>query len=363
MKSKFIIFVQLACMLLIVKNTISQGAGNAVATDAGSYLYNNNYSFNTERANVTVNSTNGTTITLKGEVMMNVRATSYTAIFAMTQSGENAYRVDSIMSARIAQIRAGLAFIGVPDQDIHVDAVSVVPTYDFRIDKKKFTTRSTEVPTGFEMKKNIHVLFKRHEMLDRIISEMAYADVYDLVKVEYNIDGAQTYLEELRKAATDVIETKKRTYTDFNFHLELYHITDGFNCSYPMERYKSYTAYNSGTSPYLVSMVREELDKMTDKPRTKQEYDRVSQQYIIETAQKNKTIFYDRIPYNQFDKVINADIEEPCIQYYYTLQLSFTMLNDEQFKQREEAKLNSKNQIGMNGQGITPLPKKGKRRR
>ena len=81
------------------------------------------------------------------------------------------------------------------------------------------------------------------------------------------------------------------------------------------------------------------------------------QHFTIQTAEKNKTIYYDRLPYNQFDKVLNADMEEPCIQFFYTLQLSYTVMTQEQWdtikeneeltkKQQAEAQLNKKSKRG-----------------
>ncbi len=338
------------CLLLSLNAFFSN------AQSAGNYLYNNSYSHNQERIPIPVNAPQTNNVTLKAEVMMNVKASSYTAIFAITQAGADAYQVDSVMSLRIAFIRNGLAAIGIQGSDIHVDDVSVVPTYDYRIDRKKFTTYSTEVPTGFEMKKNIHVLFKRHELLDRIISAMANADVYDMVKVEYNIEGADVYFEELRKSAMAVLESKKRTYTDFEFSLEMYGISDGFTVVYPMERYKTYTAFNSGTSPHVVSMITTDLNARGYRPQSKSDYDLLNQQYVVETSEKKKTIFYDRVPYNQFDRVINADIAEPCIQITYSMQAAYSLFNPEQTKQRAEAKKNAA-QIGLNPE----LPKKKKR--
>jgi hypothetical protein len=64
--------------------------------------------------------------------------------------------------------------------------------------------------------------------------------------------------------------------------------------------------------------------------------EQLNQQFIIQTSEKNKTIFYDRVPYNQFDKVLNADTEEPCIQLMYNLQVYYTMLTDEQHQAKEQ---------------------------
>jgi uncharacterized protein YggE len=335
MKSFLILF---AAVLFAGHTCYAQAAGN--------YLYNNPHSFNNERANIPVNMPNGNGVTLKAEVMMNVKATSYTAIFAATQAGPDAPTVDSIMTLRMELIRMGLALLGISDKDIHIDAVSMVPTYSYKIEEKKFSKRATEIPIGFEMKKNIHVLFREHHLLDGIISQMALADVYDMVKVEYNIDGSQTYLDELRNAALSVIDTKKKIYPSLGMHLTVASLSDGFQITYPMERYKSFTAANSGTSFHQLQAFAGSHSNSVSVTGTNNtvridgaaQRDYLQQQFLIQTSEKNKTIFYDRIPYNQFDKVINADTEEPCIQLYYTLVVTYTMMTQEQHEQIEKNK-------------------------
>jgi hypothetical protein len=228
----------------------------------------------------------------------------------------------------------------------------MVPTYAFKLEEKKFSKRSTEIPVGFEMKKNIHILFRNSDIMDAIISEMAFADIYDMVKVDYNIDGIQTYYEELRKAALSVIATKEQTYKDVKMHIDVYSMADGFNCTYPMERYKSYTAYNSGSSYQSVSYAKENMNNlyvMNGKNNTVHvngpTKDVMLQQFVVQTAEKNKTIFYDKMPYNQFDKVINADTEEPCIQLFYNLQVFYTMITEDAYqKNQEQLAINKKAQ-------------------
>jgi uncharacterized protein YggE len=320
-------------------NGFSQSAGNYALEKAasGNYIYNNQGAIIPDKAIIPLTNPSTSAISLKAEVMMNVRATSYTAIFAVTQNGRDAYEVDSLMTGRINQVQYALGLLGIAQQDIHIDAVSMVPTYAFKLEDKKFNKRSIEIPTGFEMKKNIHVLFKNHDILDRIISEMAFADIYDLVKIDYNIDGMQSYYEELKKAAMSVIQSKEKTYSDLQFYIEVTGMTDGFSVSYPMERYKSYTAYHSGTSPQAVTYERQYRDINLIQINGKNSdihlgalADGRNQQFLVQTAEKNRTIFYDRMPYNQFDKVINADIEEPSIQFFYTLHLTYVMMTQKQ---------------------------------
>lgn len=333
---KFIIPALCILLCAVQYETYAQAAGN--------FLYNNPNSFNNDRIAIAVNTPIGSNINLKAEVLMNVKATSYTAIFSAVQNGRDSYEVDSLMFGRIAQVRYALGLLGINEEDIHVDAVSMVPTYSYKLEEKKFNKRSIEIPTGFEMKKNIHVLFRKHDVLDRIISEMAFADIYDLVKVEYNIDGVQTYYDELRKAALSVIASKESTYDALKMHLDVYSMSDGFVSTYPMERYKTYTAYHSGASPHEVKYamsLRENNIYVNGKNNNisidqKSNPEFLNQQFVVQTAEKNKTIFYDRVPYNQFDKVINADIEEPCIQLSYSLQVAYTMITKDAYDKNQE---------------------------
>lgn len=348
-------------LIQLIMTVLLLGISNCVYSQAaGNYLYNNPHAMNADRATISVNQANSNNVNLKAEVLMNVKATSYTAIFAMTQNGRDSYEADSLLNQRLNQVRYALGLLGIPEHQIHVDAVSMVPTYAFKLEEKKFSKRYTEVPTGLEMKKNIHVLFKHHDILDRIISEMAFVDIYDLVKVEYNIDGMATYHEELRKAALEVIHAKEGTYNALNFHLNVLSMSDGFNCSYPAERYKTYTAYYSGSSPAAVSYARSmrEMNSQNNiiingknnnvRVDGSLTADAQNQQFVVQTAEKNKTIFYDRMPYNQFDKVINADNEEPCIQFYYTIQVQYSVMNDETFKANEAQKLLNKKYAEIN---------------
>ena len=347
------------CILLCLSSytqSFAQGGGNAVtqedkAMSTGNYLYNQNDLRINDRITIPVNQNNTNVITLKADVMMNIQANSYTAIFAISQSGASVSETDSLMQGRINQVMFGLNQLGIPDDYIHVDAVSAVPTYAYNVEDKKFSRRSIEMPTGFEMKKNIHILFKKHSMLDPIISQMAFAEVYDLVKVEYNIDGTQSYVDELRRAAIEVVQAKQGTYTDFHFHLDVAGVTDGSQVTYPMERYKSYTAYNTGSTLQTLNTASASNNNniwiegknntlQIDNTRSKLP----EKQYYVQSAEKNKTIYYDRIPYNQFDKVMNADTEEPCIQLSYELQVTYTMLSDEAWQAQQEYKKQQKDQ-------------------
>jgi len=330
----------------------------ADAQAAGNYLYNNESSFSTERASIPIANVGSSNISLKAEVMMNVIATSYTAIFSVSQQGKDVNQVDSLMNARIDFVMFGLEKLGLPKEAVHVDAVSMVPTFTTQIEEKKFSKKVTEIPVGFEMKKNIHVLFKQHRLLDEILSIMAYADIYDMIKVEYNIDGLNKYYEELRKNAIEVIRSKEDTYKALTMHLEILGMADGSSCTYPFERYKNYNAANSGASVQVVESTKRLLDNVTvmghgNTINVTQSKEQLKNQFLVQNAEKNRTIFYDRMPYNQFDRIINPDMGEPCIQIFYNLQVSYNVLNDQQYQQQQKL-LEAQKQ----GQQVQPIKSK-----
>jgi uncharacterized protein YggE len=323
-----------------------------LAQSLGNYLYNNDVSASTDRINIPININNGSSLQLKAEVMMNVVATSYTVIFAVTQQGKDVNQVDSLMNSRVDFVRFGLEKIGIPVEDIHVDAVSMVPTFTTQIEEKKFSKKITEIPIGFEMKKNIHVLFKKHRMLDEILSVMAYADIYDMVKVEYNIDGLNKYYQQLKEGAQSVITSKEDTYKNFQMHLKIQGIADGITCTYPFERYKNYTAVNSGSNIYVVEDAKKMLNNVTvnggiNKFQFDMSKESLKQQFVTQSTEKNKTIFYDRMPYNQFDLIINPDVAEPCIQLYYSLNITYSLMNEEQYQQQQKLLEAQKNPVAQ----------------
>src|SRR5690606_36322336 len=86
------------------------------AQAAGNYLYNNPHALNSYRATVSIHLPNNTLVNLKAELMMNVKATSYTAIFSMTQNGRDAYETDSLLNSRIAQVQYALGLLGIPEK-------------------------------------------------------------------------------------------------------------------------------------------------------------------------------------------------------------------------------------------------------
>ncbi len=242
-------------------------------------------------------------IVLEANVMINVQASSYVVIFSATQSGETAQQADALMNARLDKLTEGIKTMGIEESNVHVDAISMVPMYDVEFVNKTFSNSANEVPTGFQIKKNVHVIFEDHHALDQIITAAAQAEIYDIVKVDYNVDNINAAYDTLRKVAVAIIEKNRELYTSLGLQTTVVNLADGKSCSYPAERYASYTAYHTGMSAQQAQKKNPNVE--------------------IKSVEKIKTIYYDKVPYNQFDMVLNADMVEPAVQFFYKLKVRY----------------------------------------
>lgn len=266
---------------------------------------------------------NGSGLTpIKADVMINMKATSYVAILSLTQVGETVQETDSLMDIRLNQVFDELKRVGISLDETHVDFISMVPRYDFETTEKRYSKTYNEVPVGFEMKKNIHVRFANHDRVNDLISAAAKAEIYDLVKIDYNVANMDQVYEQLRARAEEIVQKKVESYTRMGFTLEAMQYGSTQGSVYPMERYMRYTAAH--TSVPQVKPAKNAKDAKDPKPVT------------VNYTEKPTTIYYEKVPYNQFDVVLNADMTEPTVQFYMNLTVNYKIVLAEVAKRERE---------------------------
>lgn len=325
----------------------AQDAGNAVYSNRGSQQ---DYSA-VRRAELNKEVLESQNVVLEANLLSNVKATSYAAIFSITQNGRTATEADSLLNLRLGVAQAAVRELGIQSEAVHMDMVSLVPTYATRLEQKKFSRTANEVPTGFELKKNLHVVFTNHEVLAQLVTRLGRAEIYDLAKVDYNLSDLQSAYDELRRAAGELIKQKEQSYARLGLHVEVQNMTDGFQAVYPLERYASYTAYRSGSTPEEVRLARQRkaaanvyvtANNATINVRPVKKNPEDDSEFIVRTADKTQTIYYNRTPYNSFDTVLHADFAEPRIQLIYTINVRYNVLNQKQYEEQELEKAKQK---------------------
>jgi len=277
---------------------------------SGNINYQNQVRYQENNISINVPVDNHIVISIKG--MANVKADKYVAIFSLTQVAETADEVNSLMDRRLntalnqIKINKGI--------ETYVDMISFVPVYQYAVEKKIFSRKTyNEVPTGFELKKNLHIQFSDPSQLNELISVLSKNEIYDLVRVDYFANSLETIKKDLMNKAKIALQEKVKNYETLlgeSFANSEKSINDGFQVKLPTEMYKSYEAYNSSSLA---------LTKLAN----------------VNQANKSTTLYYQPVFDKEFDFVINPTILEPVIQVMYEVKL---VINKEKKDVNKESK-------------------------
>ena len=286
MKVKQLFFLVL-CILPLVFFAQHKGNVNYIGTNA--------------RAHQTASYTSPV-ITLKVDALMNAKATTYTAVFNISQVGETSDGANTLMNNRINTVKEGLLALGLTKEAIHIDMISFVPVYEIEVEKKFFSKTYNEVPKGFEIQKNLHINFLDDEKFQEIITLCAKNEIYNLIKVDYFVDNLEKVYTQLQSKALDIIKSKKEFYTSIGIDFDKYDMVFGEtrNASTPHQAYSKFTLPNS------ISV------------------DALHQKKGLTRVKKPTSTYYNPISYKRFDAVINPTINEPVVQFTLSLQMQFT---------------------------------------
>ncbi len=249
--------------------------------------------------------------------LSNQKAKEYVAIFNVTQAGNTAEEADKLLNDRINAFMTGANALSISKENLYVDMVSFLPRYELVATKKVFSKKTyTETPKGFILQKNIHVKFVEPEILDKLISVAAKNEIYEIVKVDYIVESPEKIYQELRNKTFEYLNQIVSLYNKNGMKLDsAYKITaENTWATYPATRYSSYQAYSS------VSM------------------DAVKGGTQVTEAEKTQTSFYNSIPADNYDIVINPTIIEPVVQYSYNLRIKFTLKERTPFKEIKREK-------------------------
>lgn len=236
--------------------------------------------------------------------LSNQKAGSYTAIFSMLQLGKTADETNTLLNVRLEGFLAELKNLGIPADDVYVDMVNFLPKYEYDMSKKLFSKRTyTEIPKGFELQKNIHIRYTTPALLDRIVTAAARQEIYDIVKVDYFVSNPQKVYTELRDAAFKYLSQIKTQYRTAGIKLDSAYTITAENAwvAYPINRYETYQAFST------------------------QRLDNDEKYEVVKTADKPVSRFYNAVPANDYDIVINPEILEPAVQFSFNLIVRFTL--------------------------------------
>ncbi len=301
--------ISLLFVVLLLGNSLilAQAKGN-YNESRGNYDYDKNVNYDnynnrpsTVASNIpNTNYPNSETIVLNIKGISNQKATEHVAIFSITQTAKTAEEADKLLQIRYDGFSTELQKLGIKKEDTYLDMISFVPVYEYEVEKKVFSrTTFNEVPKGFEIQQNVHIRFKDGNQISKIVSAAAKNEIYDIVKVDYFINNQEQIKIELQQKCISFLNEKLKEYEKMGVKLDTmtHTVAEASFVAYPNERYSAYQAYASSS-----------LD--TEKGK-------------VNNARKITTQFYDKIPFNTFDVVVNPTILEPEIQFMYDLKIVY----------------------------------------
>lgn len=258
------------------------------------------------------------TITIEVKALQNVLASSYTAVFNLSQIGETAEEANALSGERINSVIEKLKLIGIPENDMVVDVISFIPVYEVEVEKKLFSKKYNEVPKGFELQQNIHIQFKKASQFPNILTACAESEIYNLVKVDYFIENIAQVYKNLQTELLKLVEDKKSYYKTLGFDVSQNYnayVADNKYCYFPKDFYKSYQAYNSIS------------------------FEAIKKNKGVTTIKKPTSYYYQPITYENYDLVVNPSILEPVVQVGMHIKLQYSP------KPKEEVKPVTKTEI------------------
>ncbi|WP_405378283.1 hypothetical protein [Nonlabens sp. Asnod3-A02] len=234
--------------------------------------------------------------------LYNVDATDYTAVFNIIQVGKTAEETTQLMNDKIELIKKELTQKGFQGE-FALDMISFVPQYEIEVTKKLFSKTYTEVPVGFELQQNLLISYRKDTDFQKILTACGKAEVYNLVKVDYYVKNLEAVYEDLQNKLLVEVAKKKVYYEKLGFEMKNYNVMMADKKYYhtPKDFYKSYLAAEN------VSM------------------ESLKNQKSVTKVRKPTSYYYDPIPYNGYDIVVNAAITKPVIQLGMDLSLQYTL--------------------------------------
>ena len=265
---------------------------------SGNLNYQNRGRNSISNSNFSVDFPSNYDMVVSAKGLANIKADAFVAIFSVVQTGKTAEEATSLMSQRLSPV---LSALKAKNMEAFVDMISFVPMYEFETEKKVFSKRTyNEVPTGFELKQNLHIKLHEATGLNELITLLANSEIYDLVRMDYYSTQLDTIKKELKEKVKAAFAEKQKLYETTlgeGFASAEKKITDGFSLTSPSELYNTYEAYSSTPIP----------NKRAGN---------------IMQASKTVTQYYQPITNRDFDVVLNPIIVEPMIQVVYEMKMS-----------------------------------------
>ncbi len=241
-----------------------------------------------------------TSMFVDADVLMNVKADEFVAVFGLSQEGQTVAECNEKMAAVVQEFTGALLALKIAEDDLYLDFVTQTKIYGFEV----AGDIAKEKLVGFELKKNLSVHYRDRTFIDQLVVTAARSQIYDLIKVDYIVTDVNLMQDKLMGEATKIIEQKVARYNKL-LGIKLLPPAQVFAeipaVYYPTEMYDSYTAAET-----------EHIDGPPDRQR-----------FTVQLARKGTTFVFNGLSGDGFDQVINPVVIEPVVQFTLYLKVKY----------------------------------------
>lgn len=297
-----IVIASTALILSIPGLCLGQAAGNAGYGEAGA----KGAALRLERAKKVLGEhdlpPSGTSMFVEANVLMNVKADEYVAVFALAHEGETVAQCGEKLDATLKAFTVELEPLGVGGKNLFVDFVAQNKIYGYDVAGNV----AREKLKGFELKKNVLIRYQDYNLLDKLLTAAAKVQIYDLVKVDYIVKDAAKIQEKLVEEAARIVKQKASRYekllgTKIVPPAQIYAERPAIH--YPLKLYDAYVAHES-----------EHVERNFD-----------LRGLTVHTARKTHTFYYNGLDGDGFDEVFNPVLVEPAVQFTLYLKVKYVI--------------------------------------
>jgi uncharacterized protein YggE len=287
-------------LLLAQRRSEAQVAGNAAFGQTGGRARAEQI----ERAKRTITKDeqppSATATFVEANVLMNVKADEYVAVFAVAVEGETLAECARKMDGTIKAFTNDIQALGVPGSDVFVDFIAQIKIFGFEISGDI----AKEKLVGFELKKNVSIHYADRTLLDKLNAAASRSQIFDLVKVDYIVNDVSKVQDKLTEEAARILKQKALRYEKLL----------GVKLLPPMQVYADRHAIHYPTELYDAYVAAESEEMASAYYR---------QKYTTQNARKSRTFYFNGLDADGFDDVINPVITEPVIQFTLYLKVKY----------------------------------------
>jgi uncharacterized protein YggE len=238
-------------------------------------------------------------VELSVRVLSNQQADAYTAVFNLTQMAATLESAKNLLQDRFNGLMQGLQSVGVPKDAVHLEMISLKPVLSSN--NSNISKTNQAIPEAFVLQQNIYVRYQNPSKLADIQFVAAQFEIYDLLKVDYQLKNQTTYLQEMQQKAIDYLLLE----------IELMQEKLGLDLE---------SGYRIVAEDQQILYPNQQIKKQLS--LSKLSLDRTQEKGKLPVVYQPTATFYDAVSSHEFDIVIHPERWKPSVQLMYHLQIN-----------------------------------------